>query len=194
MKSILERVVSRRWAALLAVGFCGYLTLATSRSMPVTCPAEEATSVSRTFAPGEQSSQWTVTAVSATTLSSWHIQVTPAVSLTYVPPEGVDVMVVIDDGTAEPKADAGPTGDGGAGPSAASGSSEGALPPDHVLVGDGTLTVVCGGDPSLCDSVRFAVALAESDAKAFTLEATALRSNCASSGEITDLRLEPAGP
>lgn len=194
MTSIAERVLNRKWAALVAVSFCGYLTVATSENVPATCPPEESTTLERTFTSGEELRSWKLTAVGAIEITSWHIQVTPAVSLTYVPPSDTEVTVIFDPAV-EAVSDAGAhTGTDDASAPIDASSSPQEFPPNHVLVGEGTLTVVCGGDPSLCDDVRFEVALGESDAKAFTLEANALRSNCASSGAITDLRLEPVNP
>lgn len=180
----------RKWAALLAVGFCGYLTLATSVSAPDACPPEEATTLERTFTRGEQLRSWRLTAVSSTSFTSWHVQVSPPVTLTYVPPKGAEVRIVSDP-VFEAASDAGANTDDGSAPSASSGSSQTVLPPDHVLVGECTLTVVCGGDPSLCEDVRFDVGIDETGAKTLTLEASAQRSNCELGGQVTDLRLEP---
>lgn len=185
----LGRVRVRKWAALLAAGFCGYLTLATSKVMPVTCPPEDPTPLERTFTRDEQFRSWQVTAVSAALFTRWEIQVTPAVSLTYLPPKGVEVTVVEDVGTdsVDPPVD-------GTDTSASNTSDSPPLPADYVLVGEGTLTVVCGNNHSLCEHVQFDVALEESNEPMFSLEAFAFRSHCASHGGITDLRLEPRTP
>lgn len=155
-------------------------------------------SLERTFTSGPQFSAWKLTSVSPIEITRWHIQVAPAVSMIYVPPEGSNVHVVFDPHVVAPT-DAGvdTDGDGTTTSVASSGSfevSQSELPKDHVLVGEGTLTVVCGSDPSLCEDVRFEVAVEESDADAFTLEATASRSMCASPGASTDLLLEPVQP
>lgn len=105
MLDLQRRLLNRKWAALLAVGFCGYLTVATSE-MPSTRLPELGTSLERTFTLGSQSSEWKLTAVSTIEITSWHIQVTPAVLLTYVPPAGAKVRVVFDP-DAETPTDAG---------------------------------------------------------------------------------------
>lgn len=193
MTSSMQPAVGRKWAALLAVAFCGYLTLATSETPREVCPPEQSTALERTFTRDERLRSWQLTAVSATPITRWLVQVTPAVSLTYIPPEGVEVTVVT-----EPivggldEAGTNTSGDNTSAPVASTDLPP--LPPDHVLVGDGTLTIVCGSDPGLCREAKFTVATDESTSRTFGLEAIAIRAGCVTDGSITDLRLEPTKP
>lgn len=193
MTSSMQPDVGRKWAALLAVGFCGYLTLATSRSPSQVCPPEQSTALERTFTRDERLRSWQLTAVSATPLTRWHVQVTPTVSLSYIPPSDVEVTVITEP-VAGGSDDAGAhtSGDNSSAPIASTDSPF--LPPDHVLVGDGTLTIVCESDPALCRGVQFTVATDESSSKTFRLEAVAIRAGCVTDGSITELRLQPTKP
>lgn len=192
MTRLRDHTGSRRWGAALAAIFCGYLTLATSEIPMDPCFEEQSTALqSLTHEAESETTWWRLTAVTPTPVLRWHVQVSPALSITYVAPDGVDVPAF-----AEPSP-AGLDTEASATVGFDSATVDTAAPPasatsDHVLIGVGSFTLVCGGHPSLCDDVKFSVH--GQVAEEFTLSAFAVRRGCAPEGELMDLRLEPTQP
>lgn len=200
----------KRWSAVAAVAFCGYLTLATSDVSPPSC-FDVTKDVVRTFGSDGKSNVrgWQWTAVTETRLTSLQLSIDPVAPLVYLPPSGVDVPVFdandprfavspatdgsetaqhdVEDGALTTDTTTGSTTDG-----SSMETSAGPLPPDHVIVAPGRLTLVCGRDASLCERVRFDAEIASTDSRQFTLTASAVHDSCAPKGAVTDLRLEPA--
>ncbi len=199
-----DNATIKRWAADAALAFCGYLTLATSAPPgPGFCP-DVSTRLRRTFTPDGESNvtEWRLTAVSPRRVSRWEIGVEPAAALEYLSAGEEEVPVFTASEVAGLEASTGTgeletsSGDGSSNPTSDSstGSLRRPLPPDHVVAAEGRMTLVCGGDPALCEDVRFAVSALQGESTEFTIVVTAVRVGCAPEGELTDLRLEPLVP
>lgn len=186
----------KRYGGAAALGFCGYLTIATSAIEPPTCATTEhagqvAVEVDTAKQPGP--SRWEVVGISPTPVIEWRVETSGSATLEYVQDEGApEIPVLWLDEPPEPSS----SFDTGLLPTAPDAGlfTDADRPDAFVQEFPGGLRIVCGRATQPCQTVHFTLIPGTDQARRLTLTAHAFTSGCTQEPPVRELTLTPWQP